>query len=71
MCNYGKFVCKHTTNKNGLWYQNGSFLKVIFSCTFRDTVCVCVFIREGFFRLQDVQDILESTDQQTCVVNIS
>ena len=29
-------------------------------------VCVCVFIffhREGFFRLQDFQDILEGTDQ--------
>ena len=38
-------------------------------------VCVCVFIvyihREGFFRLQDVQDILEGTDQRSCVVNIS
>ena len=31
-----------------------------------DVMCVCVFIffhREGFFRLQDVQDILEGTDQ--------
>ena len=37
-------------------------------------VCVCVFIffhREGFFRLQDVQDIPEGTDQRSCVVNIS
>ena len=41
-------------------------------------VCVCVrvcvfifFHREGFFRLQDVQDILEGTDQRSCVVNIS
>ena len=37
-------------------------------------VCVCVVIffhREAFFRLQDVQDILEPTDQQSCVVNIS
>ena len=37
-------------------------------------VCVCVFIffyREDFFRLQDVQDILEGTDQRSCVVNIS
>ena len=36
--------------------------------------CVCVFIffhREGFFRLQDVQDILEGTDQRSWVVNIS
>ena len=35
-------------------------------------VCVCVFIffhREGFFRLQNVQDILECTDQRSCVVN--
>ena len=34
---------------------------------------VCVFIlfhREGFFRLQNVQDILEGTDQRSCVVNI-
>ena len=37
-------------------------------------VCVCVYIffhREGFFRLQDVQDIPEGTDQRSCVVNIS
>ena len=36
-------------------------------------VCVCVFIfyREGFFRLQDVRDILEGTDQRTYVVNIN
>ena len=37
-------------------------------------VCVCVFIffhREGFFCLQDVQDIPEGTDQRSCVVNIS
>ena len=37
-------------------------------------VCVCVFIffdRECFFRLQNVQDMLEPTDQQSCVVNIS
>ena len=37
-------------------------------------MCVCVFIffhREGFFRLQDIQDILEGTDQRSCVVNIS
>ena len=36
--------------------------------------CVCVFIffhREGFFRLQDVQGILEGTNQRSCVVNIS
>ena len=35
---------------------------------------MCVFIffhREGFFRLQNVQDILEGTDQRSCVVNIS
>ena len=40
----------------------------------RACVCVCVFIlfhREGFFRLQDVQDIPEGTDQRSCVVNIS
>ena len=29
------------------------------------------FHREGFFGLQDVQGILEGTDQQSCVVNIS
>ena len=37
-------------------------------------VCVCVFLffhREGFFCLQNVQDILEGTDQRSCVVNIS
>ena len=43
-------------------------------------VCVCVharacvfpfFHREGFFRLQNVQDILEGKDQRSCVVNIS
>ena len=41
-------------------------------------VCVCVrarvfpfFHREGFFRLQNVQDILEGNDQRSCVVNIS
>ena len=35
-------------------------------------VCVCVFFhREGFFRLQNAQDIIEGTDQQSCVVNIS
>ena len=37
-------------------------------------VCVCVFIffhHEGFFRLQNVQDILEGADQRSCVVNIS
>ena len=37
-------------------------------------LCVCVFIlfhREGFFRLQNVQDILEGMDQRSCVVNIS
>ena len=35
--------------------------------------CACVFIffhHEGFFRLQNVQDILEGTDQRSCVVNI-
>ena len=39
-------------------------------------VCVCVYVfiffhRQGFFLLQDVQDILEGTDQRSCVVNIS
>ena len=38
-------------------------------------VCVCVhvcifFHREGFFRLQNVEDILEGTDQRSRVVNI-
>ena len=44
----------------------------------RVCVCVCVrvhvfifFHREGFFRLQNFQDILEGTDQRSCVVNIS
>ena len=37
-------------------------------------VCVCVLVffhREGFLSLQNVQDILEGTDQRSCVVNIS
>ena len=45
--------------------------KVVCVCV---CVCVCVFIffyREGFFRLQDVQDILEGTDQRSSVMNIS
>ena len=36
-------------------------------------VCVCVFIffhSEGFFGLQNVQDILQGTDQRSSVVNI-
>ena len=36
-------------------------------------VGVCVFIffhRGGFFRLKNVQDKLEGTDQRSCVVNI-
>ena len=40
----------------------------------RACVCVCVIIFfhcEGFFRLQNVQNILEGTDQRSCVVNIS
>ena len=35
---------------------------------------VCMFIffrREGFFHLQDFRDILEGTDQRSCVVNIN
>ena len=36
--------------------------------------CACVFLFfhcGGFFRLQNVQDIREGTDQRSCVVNIS
>ena len=38
--------------------------------------CVYVFVfilfhREGFFRLQNVQDILVGADQRSCIVNIS
>ena len=36
-------------------------------------VCVSVFIsfqRGIFFRLQNVRDMLEGTDQRSCVVNI-
>ena len=46
----------------------------LIECTAGVCVCVCVFIFfhcEGFFRLQDVQDILEGMDQRSCVVNIS
>ena len=42
------------------------------SLTWQLHVCVCIFFhREGFFRLHDVQDILEDTDQRFCVVSIS
>ena len=37
-------------------------------------IAVCVFIFfhcEGFFPLQNVEDMLEGTDQRSCVVNIS
>ena len=37
-------------------------------------LCMCVFIfshREDFFRLKDVQGILEGADQRSCVVNVS
>ena len=37
-------------------------------------LCVCLFIsfhRGGFFRLQDVRDILEGADQRSYVVNIN
>ena len=49
-------------------------LDSISMCAEELLLCVYVFIffhREGFFRLQDVQDILEGTDQRSCVVNIS
>ena len=37
----------------------------------RVCVCVCIlFDRESVFRLQDVWDILEGTDQRCCVVSI-
>ena len=45
--------------------------KIVFHLVFG--ACVCVFIhfhREGFFRLQDVWDILEGTDQRCYVVSI-
>ena len=51
-----------------VWHD---FIRLLFSCV-RVCVCVCVFFhREGFFRLQNAQDIIEGTDQQSCVVNIS
>ena len=37
-------------------------------------VCMCVFIffhHEGFFHLEDVREILEGTDQLSCVVNLN
>ena len=46
-------------------------IKLVYFVT---VVCVCVFIffhREGFFRLQNAQDILEGRDQRSCVVNNS
>ena len=33
--------------------------------------CVCMCACLGFFRLQDVRDILEGTNQRSCVVNIN
>ena len=61
-------ICKMVTLIDYHW--NGTNLRI---ATF-SMLSVCVFIffhREGFFRLQNVQDILEGTDQRSCVVNIS
>ena len=33
--------------------------------------CVCMCACLGFFRLQDVRDMLEGTDQRSCVENIN
>ena len=56
----------------GLWYIHiccGGVCVCLCVCV---SVYVCVFFHcEGFFRLQDFQDILEGTDQRSCVVNIS
>ena len=50
-------------------YCNNTSL--IVNCWLSVCVCVCIlFHREGFFRLQDVLDILEGTDQRCCVVSI-
>ena len=55
-----------------VWHD---FIRLLFSCVCLCVrVCVCVYVffhREGFFRLQNAQDIIEGTDQQSCVVNIS
>ena len=61
-------ICRMVTLIDYHW--NGTNLRI---ATF-SMLSVCVFIffhREGFFRLQNVQDILEGTDQRSCVVNIS
>ena len=60
---------KNLGNNHWKIFHGNSWSYIMKTC-----VCVCVFIffhREGFFRLQDVQDILEGTDQRSCVVNIS
>ena len=51
---------------NNLFYLFINFILIL--------VCACVFIffyREGFFCLQDVQDIIEGTYQRSCVLNIN
>ena len=53
----GKFGPKMWSSPNKLKFDTG--------------VCVFIFFhREGFFRLQDVCNILDGPDQRSCVVNI-
>ena len=66
------YVSNYLHVKNFAWKRD--IFKMYLISNILYNVCVCVFIffhREGFFRLQDVQDILEGMDQRSCVVNIS
>ena len=55
------FIHSSTTQDTSLAIKCAILAK-IFETNFSDSVCVCAFIffhREGFFRLQDLQDMLE------------
>ena len=54
-------------------FENSKRIMLV-TCVVCVCVCVCLFIffhRGGFFRLQDVRDILEGADQRSYVVNIN